>query len=55
MDPIEALRQILQQINELSAGGLDLLEQALGGGGAEGGGPPPEGGEVPAPPGAEGA
>ena len=49
MDPIEALREILQQINDLSGGGLDLLNQALGG--AEGGSAP-EGGEVPAPPGA---
>lgn len=55
MDPIEALRQIFQQINELSGGGLDMLDQALGGGGAEGGGAAPEGGEVPAPPGASGA
>jgi hypothetical protein len=51
MDPIEALRQILQQINELSGGALDLLDQASGGAGAEGGAAP-EGGEVPAPPGA---
>lgn len=53
-DPIEALLQIFQQINELSGGGLELLQQALGGGG-EGGGAAPEGGEVPAPPGATGA
>ena len=52
MDPIQALREILQQLNELSGAGLDLLDQALGG--AEGGGEAPaeEGGEVPAPPGA---
>lgn len=52
MDPIEALRQIFQQIIDLGGGGLDLLDQALGGGGAEGGGPAPEEGAVPAPPGA---
>ncbi|QNN98082.1 hypothetical protein SEA_FEDE_34 [Microbacterium phage Fede] len=55
MDPIEALTQIFQQINELSGGGLDLLKQALGGGAEGGGAPAPEGGEVPAPPGAESA
>lgn len=52
MDPIEALREILQQINDLSGGALDVLTQASGGGGAEGAAPAPEGGEVPAPPGA---
>ncbi|QFG04957.1 hypothetical protein SEA_MOLEFICENT_34 [Microbacterium phage Moleficent] len=55
MDPVEALRQIFQQINDLSGGGLDMLDEALGGGGAGGGGAAPEGEEVPAPPGATGA
>lgn len=55
MDPIQALRDIFQQLNDLSSAGLDLINQASGGaGGGEGGEAPPqdEGGEVPAPPGA---
>ena len=54
MDPIQALREILQQLNELSGAGLDLIDQALGGaeGGGEGEAPAPEGEEAPAPPGA---
>ena len=47
MDPLEALTQILQQINELSGGGLDLLKQALGGGADAAA---PEEGAPPAPP-----
>lgn len=52
MDPVEALMEILQQINDLSGGALEMLSQAQGGGGGagpEGGGAPPEE-EVPAPP-----
>ena len=54
MDPIQALKEILSQLNELSGAGLDLLDQALGGA-QDGGEAPPaeEGGEVPAPPGAQ--
>ena len=43
MDPLEALTQILQQINELSGSALDMLTQAPGGGESAGGGPAPEG------------
>jgi hypothetical protein len=48
MDPLQALKEIAQQLNQLSGGMLDLLDQI--GGGAEGGAPPAEGGEPPAPP-----
>lgn len=54
MDPIQALREILSQLNELSGAGLDLIDQALGG--AEGGeAPAPDegGGEAPPAPPAE--
>ena len=54
MDPLQALREILSQMNELSGAGLDLLESALGGGGEEGPPPGPDGGEGP-PPGPPGA
>ena len=43
MDPLEALTQILQQINGLSGSALDMLTQASGGGESAGGGPAPEG------------
>ncbi|QDF16984.1 hypothetical protein SEA_YELLOWPANDA_34 [Microbacterium phage YellowPanda] len=50
MDPLQALREIIQQLNELSGAALDILTQASGGAG-EGEAPAPEGGEeVPAPP-----
>jgi hypothetical protein len=52
MDPLQALRDIFQQLNDLSSAGLDLLNQASGGAEGEGEAPPAEGGEVPAPPGA---
>ncbi|AZV01796.1 hypothetical protein SEA_UNPHAZED_35 [Microbacterium phage Unphazed] len=52
MDPLQALQEILQQLNELSGAGLDLLTQALGGAGG-GEAPAPEGGEAPAPPAGE--
>jgi hypothetical protein len=53
MDPLQAIREIFQQLNDLSGAGLDLIKQASGGAPAEGGEAPPEGGEeVPAPPGA---
>ena len=53
MDPIQALREILTNINELSGGALDLIDQLLGGGEAQSGDAPPapEGEEAaPAPP-----
>jgi len=50
MDPLEALRQIAQQLNDLSGGMLDILNQL---GGAQGGGAPSEEGAVPAPPSGE--
>ena len=53
MDPLQALREILSQMNELSGAGLDLLEGALGGGGEEGPPPGPDSGEGP-PPGPDG-
>ncbi|QOC56124.1 hypothetical protein SEA_ZHENGYI_32 [Microbacterium phage Zhengyi] len=50
MDPIQALEEILAQLNELSGAGLDIVRQASGGAGG-GEAPAPEGGEAPpAPP-----
>jgi hypothetical protein len=46
MDPISALKEILQQLNDLSGAGLDVLHKATGGGQNgehQGGGKPPEG------------
>lgn len=55
MDPLEALIEILQQINDLSGAALDTLLQA-GGGGAEAGAPaePEAGAPVPVAPPTEG-
>ena len=47
MDPIQALKDIFQQLNDLSSAGLDLINQASGGAGGEA---PAAEGEVPAPP-----
>ncbi|QKY80392.1 hypothetical protein SEA_PABST_34 [Microbacterium phage Pabst] len=51
MDPVQALAEIIQQLNELSGAALDIVSQALGGAEGGGGAPAPEGGEAPpAPP-----
>jgi len=51
MDPLQALREIFQQLNDLSGAGLDLINQASGGAGEGEGGAPaapaPEGPPAP--------